>query len=57
MNYEKAHEFYEEFKTLNQLEFEQLLDQAKDKDERVFLTEVWGCILRERQLRIINNKK
>ncbi|HIS63350.1 MAG TPA: hypothetical protein IAC14_14125 [Candidatus Scybalomonas excrementigallinarum] len=57
MDYEKVHELYTEFQKMNQLEFEKLLDQAKDKDERVFLTEVWGCILRERQLRIINNKK
>lgn len=57
MNYEKVHELYTEFQKMNQLEFEQLLDQAKDKDERVFLTEVWGCILRERQLRIINKKR
>ncbi|MBS6560509.1 MAG: hypothetical protein KH355_09590 [Clostridiales bacterium] len=56
MDYKKVNEFYREFQTMNQLEFEKILDQAKDKDERVFLTEVWGCILRERQLRIIGKK-
>lgn len=54
MNYTKIHEFYVEFQKMNQLEFEKILDEVKDDEEEIFLTELWGCILRERQLKIIN---
>lgn len=69
MNYEKAHEFYKKFKEMNKEELKKIsLEEFKemtrdeyiaisnaseDIDEDAFFAEIWGHILRERQMKII----
>lgn len=53
MDHKKAHEFYQNFKEISRDEYISLLDSTKDSDERAFFAELWGYILRERQMKVI----